>query len=144
MKTKTLDKETFKDAIRVAFEDDNAIFLLYCPNIKVNTLDDIVNDVSNRIRTDVTDATVKGIYEGDKLIGYYVYDLPHKLLVSFGLNKGYRSRKYLNKFWACIRSDLKGMFQCFLWTRNGRGIKWLQKNGMKIAATDSLITLLIS
>lgn len=141
--SKEINNEQFKEAIKVSFVNDPLIFALYNPNVKVITVEDIVNDISGRIKSDVNGAVIKGVYDKGVLIGYYVYDYAHKTLVSFGLNIGYRRRKYLNKFWSMIRDDLKGMFQCFLWTRNGRGIKWLQKNKMKIVATDNLLTQLI-
>lgn len=140
---KNINKEQFKEAIKMSFVNDPDIFVMYAPGIRVNNVSDIVEDISKRICSDVSTATIKGVYEKNILIGYYVYDYNRKTLVSFGLNVGYRSRKYLKQFWSLIRSDLKGMFQCILWTRNIRGIKWLQKNGMNIVASDNLITQLI-
>lgn len=141
MIAKEINSEEFKKAIRIGFEKDNAIYPLYNPNIQVSTVDEIVEDIFNRIKADVRDIIVKGVYDKDKLIGYYVCD--EKTLVSFALNVEYRKRKYLHAFWDLIRKDLRGMFQAFMWTRNQRGIKWLQKNNMKIVAADNLLTHLI-
>jgi hypothetical protein len=140
MVSKYINQEEFKQAIKVAFVNDTAVFTLYNPNTPVRTVEDIIKDISTRIHADVTNAEIKGVYDKNTLVGYYVIDMPHKTLVSFGLNIGYRKRKYLKKFWSLIRTDLKGIFQCFLWSRNARACKWLQKNGMKIIAADNLLT----
>lgn len=141
MIVKHINREQFKEAIRVGFDSDNKIYPMYCPHVKVENVDDIVNDISSRIEQSKGSATLKGIYESGELIGYYVYE--GKTLISFALNVRYRTRKYLKEFWAKIRSDLKGGFQCFLWTANQRGISWLMKNDMKVIAQDNLITHLI-
>jgi len=141
MIVKPINREQFKEAIRVGFDSDAKIYPMYCPHVKVETVDDIVNDISLRIERGKGDATLKGLYEKGELIGYYVYE--GKTLISFALNVKYRTRKYLKEFWSKIRMDLKGGFQAFLWSANGRGISWLVKNGMKIIAQDHLITHLI-
>lgn len=141
MVSKIINREQFKQAIRVGFDSDDNIIPMYCPHVKVENVDDIVSDISSRIEKGKGDATLKGVFENGQLIGYYVYE--GKTLISFALNVQYRTRKYLKEFWAKIRSDLKGGFQAFLWSANGRGISWLVKNGMKIIAQDHLITHLI-
>lgn len=135
---KSINKEQFKEAIRISFDSDTNIYPMYCPYVKVKSVDDIVNDISYRIEKEKGNATLKGVYEKGVMIGYYVYE--EKILISFALNVRYRTRKYLKEFWSKIRSDLKGGFECFLWNENIRGYKWLQKNGMKIIAQDNLIT----
>ena len=141
MIVKQINRAQFKEAIRIGFDADTKIYPLYNPNVKVENVDDIVNDISERIEKAKGGATLKGVYENGNLIGYYVYE--GKTLISFALNVKYRTRKYLKEFWSKIRSDLKGGFQAFLWSANGRGISWLVKNGMKIIAQDHLITHLI-
>lgn len=144
MISKEINKEQFAKAVRVAFTDDKHIYGLYNPNVSVKSVDDIVNDITHRIATDTAEgAIIKGVYEKGVLIGYYVYDSNMKTLVSFGINVAYRTRRLLQNTWTLIRHDLKGIFQAFLWTRNIRGVKWLQKNGMKIIAQNDLLTQLI-
>jgi hypothetical protein len=143
MISKIINNDQFCDAIKIAFDKDDKIFSLYCPLVEVKKLEDIVNDISDRIKSDVPCATIKGVYDKNKLIGYYVYDLEVKSLVSFGLNIEYRKRKYLKEFFSLIRDDLKGRWQILLWSRNIRGIKWLIKNGLKINSENNLITHLI-
>ncbi len=141
MNAKEINNNQFKEAIRVAFSNDNDVFALYCPLVEVQNVDDIVNDISKRIGEDGKEATIKGVYEKSKLVGYYVYD--KHTLVSFALNVEYRTRKYLNNLFSLIRSDLKGRMQCYLWSKNIRAIKYLCKQGMKIGNTDELLTHLI-
>ena len=143
MIAKNINIEQFRDAIRIAFEGDSAIYPLYNPKITVNSVEDIVDDISYRIEKETENSVIKGVFDKNKLIGYYVYNPSRKALVSFGLNIAYRQRKILKSFWSIIRTDLKGKFQAFLWSRNERGIKWLLKNGMKIVAADNLLTHLI-
>jgi hypothetical protein len=143
MISKTINNNQFKEAIKTSFINDEYIFHAYNPTVKVETIGDIIKDISTRINEDVSNAEIKGVYDKNILVGYYVFDLPHKTLVSFGLNVGYRKRKYLKELWSLIRADLKGKFQAFLWSRNLRACKWLQKNGMKIVAADNLLTHLI-
>lgn len=141
MISKLLSDKLFKEAIAVGFEGDDDIYDLYCPGISVNAVSDIVNDIFDRIKSDVREIIIKGVFDKNKLIGYYAYS--QRTLVSFALNIQYRKRKHLQEFWETIRKDLRGGFQAFMWTRNQRGIKWLQKNDMKIVATDNLLTHLI-
>ncbi len=141
MISKQINTTQFKEAIKIAFDSDKDIYSLYCPHVSVNNVDDIVNDIATRIGKDVSSAIIKGIYEKSELIGYYVYY--GKTLISFALGMKYRNRKYLKEFWSKIREDLRGSFQCFLWSRNRRGYRWLEKNGMKIVAQDELLTHLI-
>jgi hypothetical protein len=141
MTAKPINKKLFEQAIRVGFEGDKDIYSLYCPHVTVENVDDIVRDISGRVSTGVANATLKGLYEKNELVGYYAYE--GQTLISFSLNVKYRTRKYLKGVWQNIRKDLHGRFQCFLWSRNIRGCKWLEKNGMKIIAQDNLITHLI-
>ena len=142
MNTKKINSIEFQKAIRVAFDKDEKIYSMYCPNVKVENIDDIVKDISHRIWKGEGRATINGVYEKGELIGYYVYR--DHLLISFGLNVKYRVRKYLREFYSSIKKELGGHFTCFLWSKNIRGIKWLIKNGMGIVEQNNLITQLIT
>lgn len=141
MIAKCINKKQFKEAIRISFDGDDKIYGLYNPNVKVENIDDIVKDISERVESDVRGIAIKGAYEDNSLVGYYAY--AGDTLVSFGLSVEHRQRKHLKALWGLIRKDLKGAFQCYLFTRNIRGCKWLQKNGMKIFQQDSSLTHLI-
>jgi hypothetical protein len=134
--------KTLNEAIRIAFSKDENILSLYDPTKKVECLEDIVEDISRKIKEyDDGELTMQGVYEKNNLIGYFVYR--HKLLISFSLNIRYRIRKYLNKFFQLIKERFKGTFHCILFSRNIRAIKWLIKNNMQIGLRNDLITQLI-
>lgn len=141
MTGKVINNNQFKKAIRVSFDGDSDIFSLYCPMVEVKCVDDIVADISHRICDETNGSIIKGVYEKSELVGYYVYD--KHTLISFALAIKYRTRKYLNNLFSLIRSDMKGGIQCFLWSKNARGIRYLCKQGMKIGNRDEILTHLI-
>ncbi len=145
MIAKTINNNQLKEAIKVAFEGDNDIVGLYDPHKKIETVEDIVGDVYFKISefsglANTSAVEIKGLYEKGVLVGYYVFK--PSLLISFSLNVQYRTRPYLKAFWGLIKKDLNSKFNCFIWTRNLRAIKFLQKNGMKVMQFDNLITQL--
>jgi len=52
------------------------------------------------------------------------------LLVSFGINKAYRTKINLDKFFNEIISKFDKEFSSYMWNRNTRAIEWLKRNGM--------------
>lgn len=137
---KQINNDQFKEAIREAFNADQGIYEMYCPCIIVQSTNDIVDDISNRIFNDEPDATIIGVFDGCNLIGYYVFK--ENTLISFALNVKYRTRRHLRDFFNIIKKALNENFICYLWSRNVRGIKWLMKNGMQIIQSEPLITKL--
>jgi hypothetical protein len=116
-------------AIEIAFMEDKHIYSLYDPNVKIETVQDIVWDIPRKIKG-FNNPILRGVYERDELIGYFVYQ--GKMLISFSMAMKYRTRKYLREFFNLINKELKGEFVCYLWKRNLRAIKWLQKNGLEV------------
>ncbi len=139
MNAKTINKETFKEAVRIAYQDDKSIKELYDDNVKVETVEDIVNDIMKKISA-FDSISLCGVYEKNELIGYYAY-VP-KMLVSFSINNQYRIRKKLREFFSLIREDMGSKWGTLLWTKNIRAIKWLLKMNLKIIDRNSLITVL--
>lgn len=84
-----------------------------------------------------------GINYNGRNIGFCVIDEDRKILVSFGINMKYRKRDILNTWVETLKDYFNGKFNCSLWSKNERAIKFLQKNGMKITKQDELITYLI-
>lgn len=126
-------------AISIVFKEDNNLLEFYDPNVIVGSIEDIVKDVLLKIKT-YDNPIIKGVFEKNKLIGYYIYI--NNMLISFGLEKTYRVRKYLKKFFLLLRGDLGKGFICHLWNKNIRAIKWLLKNNMKIIDIYNKITKL--
>lgn len=145
MIAKIINNDQFKEAIKIAFQEDKDLHKFYDPNKRVDTIDDIVNDVHFKVSEFNSmglsaDVEIKGLYEKGKLVGYYVFR--PSLLISFSLNVQYRTRPYLKSFWGLIKKDLERGFNCYLWSKNIRAVKWLQKMGMQIVSIDNLLTKL--
>lgn len=127
--------------ISVSFEGDNEIVELYDPNVKVETVSDVVKDIVRKISELKGHIDYRVVYEKGFMVGYYVFQ--EDILISFCLNISYRTEKYLNEFFGLIVNELGKPFICSLWTKNKRGIKWLEKNNMEIHYSDNNITQLI-
>jgi hypothetical protein len=128
--TRRITYNQLEKAIQIAFEEDRQIVEMYDPNVKVESIEDVVKNISEKI-FEIKDLCVcKGVYEKGKMIGYYTYT--NMLLISFSLSSQYRTRKYLREFFSMMRKDLGKEFVCRLWSTNKRAIKWLIKNDMEI------------
>lgn len=143
MIAKSITYNQLKEAIKIGFEGDKKIVALYDPNIPVNTIEDVQNDIYRKLKEfeTVDFVSLKGVYEKGKLVGYYVRR--SGLLISFALACSFRTRKFLRKFFCLIKSDFEGCFMCFLWNKNERGIRFLVKHGMQIHERNDQITQLI-
>lgn len=128
-------------AIRIAFEEDKQIVELYDPNVEVETIDDVIKSISEKIFEIKELCICKGVYEKGSLIGYYVYT--DMLLISFSLASQYRTRGYLREFFGMIRKDLGKKFVCRLWNKNVRAIKWLIKNDLEVIEDKDNIVQLV-
>lgn len=132
-------KEVF---IRKAFEGDDEIFSLYDPlRPDVNTLEKLVDDVSQKIIGYEQELNCDFVgFEN----GFFCYSTNPSMLISFGINKNHRTPLETNHFWHTIKDKIGKPFICCLWTNNVRGIKWLQKQGMKEVekVNNDLITVL--
>lgn len=141
MQISKINRKVLQEAIAISFYQDKVAFDMYDPNVKVETLNDIVENILFKIGT-YPDAIFMGIYDKNKLIGYFVYK--EKQLISFALAKEYRTRSYLREFFKVIKTTIKGNFMCLLWAKNIRAIKYLMKNKMEIInQNDKIIQLAI-
>ncbi|MBK7883518.1 MAG: hypothetical protein IPJ81_06765 [Chitinophagaceae bacterium] len=139
MTIKNISYNLLLQAIKVAFENDMDIFKFYDPNENPKNIDDIVEDIGSKI-LEYEGSLYKGIFDEDKLIGYFVYI--DNALISFALNIKYRVKEWLDFLYDSIKKEL-GLFICCLWNTNTRAIKWLQKKNMRINYFDNNITELI-
>lgn len=137
MIAKTITYKELGEAIKIAFAEDAKIYELYDPNVIVENVDQISEDIIRKLKTH-NNIILKGIYDKNKLIGFFVR--AGGLLVSFSLAVQYRTRKYLNNFWRLIQREFKGIFKCYLWSKNQRAIKFLQKHGAIITNWNDLLT----
>lgn len=128
MTTKEITYPLLEQAIRIAYREDRKIVDFYDSNVVVNSVGDIVTDIVRKIKG-FEAPVLRGVYEKNCLIGYFVYQ--GKMLISFSISVRYRVRKYLREFFGLINKELKKDFVCFLWRRNKRAIRWLEKNGLE-------------
>jgi hypothetical protein len=139
--SRKLKYKDLKEAIKIALEGDNEIVSLYDPNIEVNSIEDVVNDIDRKI-FEIRDFCIcKGIYDNENLIGYYAYI--EKMLISFSLSSPNRTKEKLQQFFDLIKKDLGQQFVCRLWSKNLRAIKWLIKNGFQFVDDEDGITRLV-
>lgn len=136
MTTKNISYSELKDAIRVAFDGDQAVYSLYDPNVSVTTIDELTEDVFRKI-TEWDGLSLYAVYVGDELAGYFVN--VKNQLISFGLALKYRVDKYLKRFFEKIKYECGNDFFVFLWQKNVRGIKWVMKNGLVETFSDNNI-----
>jgi len=140
MIAKPITYPELKKAIKISFDNDQSIIALYDPNVPVKSIEDVQRNIFEKLNS-VEGLELKGVFEKGQLIGYYTRK--GGLLISFALACAYRTRSFLRKFFALIKSDFQGCFMCYLWNKNTRGIKWLIKNGMTMIDQDNQITQLI-
>jgi len=139
MTTKQLSYDQLKEAVRISFDGDYKILSLYDPNIPVQSLEDVQNDILRKV-VGYDKLQYIGVYEKGEIVGYYVRN--EGMLVSFALSMPYRVRSFKRKFFDIVKRDFKGMFTCFLWSRNQRAIKYLVKCGMSVQESNNLLTVL--
>lgn len=127
MITQRVSYEKLKAAIRVAFQEDKDIFKYFDPNVKVETIDDVINNIHQKI-SEYESPEMYSVLEKGKLVGFIVSK--ENRLISFGLSVEYRFSKHLKSFFNTIKEIAGSKFYCLLWSRNIRAAKWLMKNGM--------------
>ena len=140
MTVKEISYQELEAAIRVSFEGDSDILKMYDPRISITCIEDIVQDITRKIKT-YDHAQLRGVFDKNRLVGYFVRG--SGMLISFALCVKLRVRNYKREFFSIIKQDFKGMFVCLLWSTNVRGIRFLEKNGMKVIGYDEKITKLI-
>lgn len=140
MIAKEITYQELEKAVKLSFEGDKHIVKLYDPNIPVETIDHVTSDILRKVRG-YDKLIYVGVYDKNKLVGYFVRG--GGMLVSFALCVQYRIRKFKREFYKLIKSSFEGTFTCFLWTKNERGIKWLQKCGMEIMESNHQLTSLV-
>jgi len=140
MISKPITYDQLEEAIKISFKDDKFIIELYDPNVEVSSVDDIAIDIVRKVK-EHGKVQMKGVYDKNKLVGYFIRG--GGMLISFGIAVEYRLRQFKRGLFDIIKKDFKGMFICFLWSKNVRGIRYLEKNGMKVMDSDRQLTKLI-
>lgn len=134
-----------KEAIAVAFDKDEVGLKKYKDPINlmpVLTIADSVEDTVLKLKEYVA-AEKAMIYfkvmEDEVLIGFFACYWDYKgsiyCLVSFGINKNYRLKNYMNEYFNLLKKTMLNRFYISLWSVNTRAIKWLKKNGLEECAS---------
>lgn len=139
MTARDISYNEIKEAIKIAFSDDEKLLTFYDPSANVKTTDDIMIDVIRKVATYKEKIFWKGVFVDNELVGYFVFS-PF-LLISFGLNVKYRDKK--TKFFVLMQKTVGKRFSIHLFNSNIRGIKYLIKNKMKIVGSNEMITKLV-
>lgn len=126
---------TYKN-IAEFFEGDN-LMDYYDPTSKVKTHDDAVMEIYKKLVEHSKERKCNFIRDD---IGYIFHS--GDLLISFCVKKGFRDKENLAYFGNLIKTKLGEHFDCFLFNKNKRAIRFLERIGMKVEEKNHLITLL--
>ena len=86
-------------------------------------------DKMKTVEVKIYDEDVDKLVIDGETVGYvFCYE---NLLVSFGVNKKFRTSDKLKKVFEFIKNKFKGNFESYMWARNTRAINWLKKCGMQ-------------
>lgn len=129
-----------REGIRAAFEGDTEIFNYSDPSLKASSIEELCQQIEKKLKEHEAAYPCKfvNVKANGETVGYFFYRRNNKTLISFGINKKYRKNK---DFFNIIAKEL-GSFISYVFTRNTRAIKWMEKNGMKIIYQDKLVTTL--
>lgn len=127
-------ESTIRTAIKNAIEGDDEIFKYCDPNYAESTVEKLVKSIHEKILEypkDYKDCFFSGFEIDKEVVGYIFCIKRPNLLVSFGLNKKYRTPIILKNMFDEIKNVFdNGHFESYMWERNERAIKWLEKCGM--------------
>lgn len=118
--------------IKYAFRNDEEIGKYCDPNYKDKSIKELCFSVFTKLlqyedkfdNCDFDEIVIDG-----KIVGFIF--CCNDMLVSFGVNKKYRTKENLEKVFEFIKSKFKTDFISYMWNRNSRAINWLKKCGMK-------------
>lgn len=118
------------------FEGDNLLDY-YDPTSEVKTFDEAVMDIYQKLVSHAKDKKCEFVRDE---IGYLFYS--DKLLISFCVKPVCRTKENLAYFGNLIKLKLGQHFDCFLFNKNEKGVRFLERIGMKKIMSNDLITLL--
>jgi RimJ/RimL family protein N-acetyltransferase len=131
-----MDGKISYSAICAAFEGDDEIDKYCDPGNKNPTPKGVIDDVFEKLvdYETLVDGVFKTIKSNEKEVGFvYYFD---NVLVSFGVNKNYRNKAFLKSVFEDVKDWMNGDFVAYMWERNERSVKWLEKCGMEKEPVD--------
>ena len=116
--------------IKFAFNDDENIGKFCDPDYKDKTTNQLAKSIYNKLLEYEREGDSKfdDLKVDNEIVGYAFYF--KNLLVSFGINKNYRTKNKLSKVFEQIKGNFDSDFESYMWQRNERAINWLKKCGM--------------
>ena len=144
MEIKKIEVPQLNKVLFDTFTGDNKLFEYFDPSVKVYTLEDIVDNIEKKISDYISifkEVIIFSVINKNKTVGYFIYN--NKMLISFGLNIKYRTKKTALLFFNLVKREIGSNFYCTLYSINTRAINWLIKMGLKIEANNLLTTKLI-
>lgn len=130
MQVKHIHIDELFSYVEQAFDNDDDILFYYDKKVKPKTIPDACRNVVDKINMEYSDSEIRGVLIDGNKAGYFIYE--GDMLISFGLNKEFRTREYLPVFWSYIKQELGDTFQCLLYSYNLRAVEFLQRCGMNI------------
>lgn len=124
----------WKVCIEKSFEGDEDIFKNCDPDFAGASVKELVESVYGKLldyEKFFPNAVFEKLTVKSEPIGFFFYIPSEKLLVSFGVNKSFRNKVVLQQLFNRICKRLNGGFESFMWERNTRAIKWLERCGME-------------
>lgn len=125
-----MSKINYKTILYV-FHDDDEINKYCDPDFEKKEKKKLVHNIYKKIEeyNKLGHCKFYDLVVDNELVGYGFNCM--NLLVSFGVNKKYRTPEKLTKVFDIIKNSFDGDFESYMWTRNSRAINWLKKCGMK-------------
>jgi hypothetical protein len=125
--------DQIKDSLNTVFQNDYQGFEKYTdPDDDWKDIPSAVDGIYEKIMDYQKVADCEFVPFED---GYVFYQLSPRRLVSFGIRPSKRTSRGLKELWNHIISCIGTDFDCLLWSKNTRAIRWLQHSGMTIART---------
>jgi len=119
------------------FKNDSALLEYYDPTSKAKSNEEAAMEIYQKL---VEHSKERECFFERTEIGYVFF--AKELLISFCVKPEFRNKETLKYFGNIIKTKLGEHFNCFLFNRNERGIRFLEKMGMKKQQSNELVTLL--
>lgn len=125
------------DAIYECFADDEELLKYFDPASKAKDNMEAATEIYQKLLEHSSERDCKFVMND---IGYVFYS--EGLLISFCVKPAFRDKDNLSNFGKFIKILLGDSFKCYLYNINTRGIRFLERIGMRTEDSNDLITLL--
>lgn len=132
--------------IYYCFKDDSDLLLYFDPQSSARNNWEASVEIYNKLVC--FSLNNKCVFKKVFDLGYVFYYkkrrlfFTEKVLVSFCVKPAYRDKEHLEWFGDIIKMEIGNHFKCYLYNKNVRAIRFLERIGMKVVRSNNLITLL--